>query len=124
MVEDPSLATEGAVRIAWARANTPLLARLREEFEQERPLAGRRVGMCLHVESKTAVLVETLRAGGAEVVWTGSPATTDDGVAAALAQDPAIVVDDGSETRTPITRSTSSRCSRAIPTCCSTTAPT
>jgi adenosylhomocysteinase len=41
--------------------------------------------MCLHVEAKTAVLVETLLAGGAEVAWTGSPATTDDGVAAAMA---------------------------------------
>ena len=40
--------------------------------------------MCLHVEAKTAVLVETLLAGGAEVAWTGSPATTDDGVAAAM----------------------------------------
>ena len=46
--------------------------------------------MCLHVESKTAVLVEVLRAGGAELVATGSPATTDDGVAAALARDPGI----------------------------------
>ena len=45
---------------------------------------GTRIGMCLHVEAKTAVLVETLLAGGAEIAWTGSPATTDDGVAAAM----------------------------------------
>jgi adenosylhomocysteinase len=92
LVEDESLAAAGAERVAWARANMPVLAQLREQLEQEQPLAGRRIGMCLHVESKTAVLVETLRAGGAEVVWTGSPATTDDGVAAALAEDPGIVV--------------------------------
>lgn len=92
LVEDLSLADEGAERVAWARANMPVLAGLRDELEREQPLAGRRLGMCLHVESKTAVLVEALRAGGAEVVWTGSPATTDDGVAAALAREPGIVV--------------------------------
>ena len=48
--------------------------------------------MCLHVESKTGVLVEVLHAGGAGVIWTGSPATTDDGVAAALAEEEGITV--------------------------------
>lgn len=91
-LEDPALAAEGAARIEWARANMPVLATLREEFVLERPLDARRLGMCLHVESKTAVLVELLRAGGAEIVLTGSPATTDDGVAAALAQDAGILV--------------------------------
>jgi adenosylhomocysteinase len=87
-VADPSLAAAGEWRIAWARAHMPVLGRLRAELEQERPLAGRRIGMCLHVEAKTAVLVEVLLAGGAEVIWTGSPATTDDGVAAAMASRP------------------------------------
>lgn len=84
-VADPGLAAAGEARVAWARAHMPVLARLRAEFQRERPLAGRRIGMCLHVEAKTAVLVEILLAGGAEVVWTGSPATTDDGVAVAMA---------------------------------------
>jgi adenosylhomocysteinase len=85
LVADTSLAAEGEARIAWARSRMPVLGRLRAEFERDRPLAGRRIGMCLHVESKTAVLVETLLAGGAEVAWTGSPATTDDGVATTMA---------------------------------------
>jgi len=92
ILEDASLADGGADRIGWARANMPVLAGLRAEFRRDRPLEGRRIGMCLHVESKTAVLVEVLRAGGAELVATGSPATTDDGVAAALARDPGILV--------------------------------
>ena len=92
LLENPGLADEGADRIGWARANMPVLAGLRAEFERERPLEGRRIGMCLHVESKTAVLVEVLRAGGAELVATGSPATTDDGVAAALVRDSGVVV--------------------------------
>ena len=85
LVADPALAPDGERRVAWARAHMPVLGRLRAEMERDRPLAGRRIGMCLHVEAKTAVLVETLLAGGAEVAWTGSPATTDDGVAAAMA---------------------------------------
>src|SRR4051812_48238870 len=62
----------------------PLLAALRDEYAAERPLEGRRLGMCLHVEPKTAVLVEVLLAGGCEIALTGSPATTDDGTAAFL----------------------------------------
>lgn len=92
LVADAALAAEGAERIAWARSNMPVLAGLRDEFARERPLAGRRIGMCLHVEMKTAVLADVLRAGGAEIVWTGSPATTDDAVAAAAAADDGIVV--------------------------------
>jgi adenosylhomocysteinase len=75
---------DGADRVAWTRANMPLLAALRDEYATERPLAGRRLGMCLHVEPKTAVLVEVLLAGGCEIALTGSPATTDDGTAAFL----------------------------------------
>ncbi len=92
VLEDASLAGEGERVLAWTRANMPLLARLRAELAAERPLAGHRIGMCLHVEAKTAVLVEALRAGGAEIVLTGSPATTDDRVAAALAADDGVLV--------------------------------
>ena len=88
LIADPALAAEGEWRVAWARAHMPVLGRLRVEMERDRPLAGIRIGMCLHVEAKTAVLVETLLAGGAEIVWTGSPATTDDGVAAAMTARP------------------------------------
>jgi adenosylhomocysteinase len=92
LLEDETLAADGAEKIAWAWSNMPVLSALHDEFEREQPLAGRRIGMCLHVEMKTAVLVRVLRAGGAEIVWTGSPATTDDAVAAAAAQDEGVVV--------------------------------
>jgi adenosylhomocysteinase len=85
-------AAAGARSVAWARANMPILESVRAEFVRERPLESRRIGMCLHVRRKTAVLVEVLRAGGADVVITGSPATTDDPVAAFLAVDPGIRV--------------------------------
>jgi adenosylhomocysteinase len=92
VVEDPGLAAAGEQVLEWTRRNMPLLGGLKAAFEHERPLEGRRIGMCLHVEAKTAVLVEVLRAGGAELVVTGSPATTDDRIAAHLARDPGIRV--------------------------------
>jgi adenosylhomocysteinase len=70
----------------------PLLAALAAEFRATRPLAGRRLGMCLHVEPKTAVLVDVLQAGGCEIALTGSPATTDDGTAAELASRDGVTV--------------------------------
>jgi adenosylhomocysteinase len=77
--------TEGRKKIDWARSHMPILEAVREDFEAERPLAGHRVGMAMHVEAKTAVLVETLAAGGAEVAITGcNPLSTHDDVSAAL----------------------------------------
>jgi len=84
--------TLGSERIAWARTNMPLLAGLRAEFEANRPFDGLTVAMGLHVESKTAVLAEILVAGGANLSMTGSPGTTDDGVAEALRSELGIQV--------------------------------
>ena len=76
---------EGRRAIDWARQHMPILEAIREEFEDEKPLAGQRIGMALHVEAKTANLVETLAAGGAEVAITGcNPLSTHDDVSAAL----------------------------------------
>jgi adenosylhomocysteinase len=58
-IEDPGLADEGARVLEWTRRNMPLLHRLRAEFARARPLDGRRIGMCLHVEAKTGVLGPT-----------------------------------------------------------------
>jgi len=79
----------GRLKIEWARQYMPVLSSIREEFEKERPLEGLTVGMALHVEAKTAVLVETLAAAGAEVHITGcNPLSTQDDVAAALSEVP------------------------------------
>ncbi|MFB6295906.1 MAG: adenosylhomocysteinase [Halobacteriales archaeon] len=76
---------EGRRKIDWARQHMPILRSLREEFEADQPFAGERVGMAMHVEAKTAALVETLAAGGAEVAITGcNPLSTHDDVSAAL----------------------------------------
>jgi adenosylhomocysteinase len=62
-----------------------VLRLIRKRFETERPLAGLRIGACLHVTTETANLMRTLQAGGAEVALAASnPLSTKDDVAAAL----------------------------------------
>jgi adenosylhomocysteinase len=102
-VSDPESAREsGRQKISWARQHMPILASLREEFQDERSLAGQTVGMAMHVEAKTAVLTETLAEAGAEVAITGcNPLSTHDDVSVALDAHPDITsyaergVDDG-----------------------------
>ncbi len=84
-VADLALAQAGALRIAWAAREMPVLRSIRERFTRERPLAGVRVGACLHVTAETANLALTLRDGGAQVALCASnPLSTNDEVAAAL----------------------------------------
>jgi adenosylhomocysteinase len=92
-VADLSLAPEGAARIAWASEQMPVLRRIRERFEHQRPLAGMRIAACLHVTAETANLVLTLVAGGAEAaLCSANPLSTQDDVAAALVSDHAVEV--------------------------------
>ena len=85
---DPSLAPEGHLKIEWASRHMPVLNEIRREFERDRPFAGKRVAICLHMEAKTAYLCEVMAAGGAEVYACGSnPLSTQDDVCAALAED-------------------------------------
>jgi adenosylhomocysteinase len=84
-VTDLGLAAEGVRRIEWAEREMPVLRLIRERFARERPLAGLRIGACLHVTTETANLMRTLKEGGAEVVLAASnPLSTKDDVAAAL----------------------------------------
>lgn len=87
-VADLSLADEGALRVDWARSRMPVLAALKAQAEKGKPLAGMRVAGCLHVTKETAVLIETIRAAGAELSWSGcNPLSTQDDVAAWLARE-------------------------------------
>jgi adenosylhomocysteinase len=81
---DTDLAARGAARVDWIRSRMPLLARTRDDFAASRPFEGRRIGMSLHLEPTTAVLLETLAAGGAEIVATGNHGSTQDDIVAHL----------------------------------------
>ncbi len=78
------MADEVAQRILWTSSHMALLGRIAAEFETTRPFAGRRIGVSLHLEVKTAVLLLALKAGGADIVATGNYGTSQDDVVAYL----------------------------------------
>src|ERR1700722_4395394 len=87
-VKDLKLAPQGKKRLLWADGDMPVLARIRERFAKEKPLAGLRLSACLHVTAETATLARPLQAGGADMVLIASnPLSTQDDVAASLVQD-------------------------------------
>jgi len=86
-IKDPSLAQAGRSRIEWAGSFMPVLGQIRERFAKDKPLAGVRIGACLHVTTETANLMLALKAGGAQIALCASnPLSTQDDVAAALAE--------------------------------------
>jgi adenosylhomocysteinase len=87
-VKDTSLASKGSLQIQWASEHMPVLNQIKKRFSEEKPLKGLSIGACLHVTKETAVLIHTLLAGGAKVALCGSnPLSTQDDVAAALAEN-------------------------------------
>lgn len=87
LIKDIGLAPSGKDRIDWARHNMPILRSIRERFAVEQPFRGHKIGICLHVEAKSGVWIETLMAGGAEIAITGSPGSTQDDTAAYLVKE-------------------------------------
>lgn len=84
-IRDINLAPSGQKKIDWVKQNMPVLNSLYEEFKRDRPFAGKRILLCLHLEAKTAYLALTVQAGGGEVaVVASNPLSTQDDVVAAL----------------------------------------
>ena len=87
-IKDIELADAGLARILWADRDMPVLAKIRERFEREKPLEGVRIGACMHVTTETANLMRALVASGAEVTLCASnPLSTQDDTAASLVRD-------------------------------------
>ncbi|HIJ59869.1 MAG TPA: adenosylhomocysteinase [Nitrospirae bacterium] len=92
-VKDIDLAKKGALRIEWAAQQMPVLRSIKERFAKEKPLKGIRLCACLHVTTETAYLMETLKAGGAEIsLCASNPLSTQDDVASSLAKNTGINV--------------------------------
>ncbi|MDG6906172.1 MAG: adenosylhomocysteinase [Nitrososphaerota archaeon] len=84
-IKDASLAQAGRKKIQWAESRMPVLMKLREIHAKKKTLDGVKIAGCLHVTKETAVLVETFKAAGAKLAWSGcNPLSTQDDVAAAL----------------------------------------
>ncbi len=117
----------GKRRIDFDREEMPVLSGLLEEWQKQKPLQGSRISCCLHITTETAVLMETLNAGGAQVkLCASNPLSTQDDVAAylndkgldtygrrgeseeefysnidkTLAHDPHVLIDDGGDMTT------------------------
>jgi adenosylhomocysteinase len=92
-VADPSLAKQGLLNLEIAEKRMGALMKIRERFKKEQPFKGLTIGMALHVTKETGILVRTLRDGGAKVAITGcNPLSTQDDVAAALAEEENVLV--------------------------------
>lgn len=92
-IKDITMAKKGKLRIEWADKEMPVLKSIAERFRKEKPLKGVKLAACLHVTTETANLVETLKAGGAEVYLCASnPLSTQDDVAASLVKNSGIPV--------------------------------
>ncbi|HSG58471.1 MAG TPA: adenosylhomocysteinase [Woeseiaceae bacterium] len=85
-VADITLAEWGRREIAIAETEMPGLMALRKEYADQQPLEGVRLAGCLHMTIQTAVLIETLRALGADIRWSSCNIfSTQDHAAAAIA---------------------------------------
>jgi len=85
-VKDMQLAEYGRMKIQWVQDFMPALSAIKARFEKEKPFAGLKITISIHMEAKTAYLALCLAAGGAEVHATGcNPLSTQDDVAAGLA---------------------------------------
>ncbi|MBI4089765.1 MAG: adenosylhomocysteinase [Candidatus Kerfeldbacteria bacterium] len=84
-VANLALAAAGKQRIDWAERQMDVLRTIRQRFAKHKPLRGKTIACCLHVTTETAVLAQTLQAGGAEVLLCASnPLSTQDDAAAAI----------------------------------------
>jgi adenosylhomocysteinase len=86
-IRDVILAAQGHDKINWVKNFMPVLNVMNAELSQSKPLAGKKIVVTMHLEAKTAYLAIVLKNAGADVVVTGSnPLSTQDDVAAALAE--------------------------------------
>lgn len=92
-VADISLADYGRKELEIAEVEMPGLMALRSEFGKSQPLAGSRISGSLHMTIQTGVLIETLKALGADVRWCSCNIfSTQDHAAAAIARDESAAV--------------------------------
>jgi adenosylhomocysteinase len=92
-IKDLKLAKDGLLRIEWANQSMQVLNNIKKKFAKEKPLKGVRIAACLHVTTETASLMQTLKAGGAQIALCASnPLSTQDDAAASLVKHDKISV--------------------------------
>ena len=71
-VKDKTLVQDGRRSLEWTCDKMPILAKIWERFKKEKPLAGIAVGVAIHVEQKTGILLKTPQVGSSVVASVGS----------------------------------------------------
>ena len=85
-VKDIKLAETGRKNISFSIKEMPVLEKIKQRFSKEKPFEGLRIGMALHITTETALLVEALVAGGADVaICSCNPLSSQDDSCAYLA---------------------------------------
>jgi adenosylhomocysteinase len=95
--ESEEVLEQGQRRVRWTQSNLRLLNQLEDEFRASEPFMGLTIGVSLHIEPKTAVLLSVLQARRAKVVATGNLGTTQADVAQALIESGIPVYGDRTE---------------------------
>lgn len=86
LIDNPRLANAGAEQCNWFNGKMPAMKALKERFIKTRPLTGKDIVICMHIEPKTAVWIDALLSGGArEISLIGCVGTTQAATAAFLA---------------------------------------
>jgi len=86
-LKHPELAEQGRKKIDWVADKMDILNEIKKEYEGTAPFQGLNVGICLHLEAKTAYMAKVIKDLGAKVAISGSnPLSTQDDVAAGLAE--------------------------------------
>ncbi|PMQ01651.1 MAG: adenosylhomocysteinase [Dictyoglomus sp. NZ13-RE01] len=87
-IKDSRLWGEGDKKIYWAKIHMPVLNSLDKDYGLHKPLLGKTIGMCIHIEAKTACLALALKNAGANIALCGSnPLSTQDDVCASLVKE-------------------------------------
>ena len=88
VIKDKTLAPAGHDKINWVKNFMPVMSAIDKEYAPKKPFAGKNMVITIHLEAKTAYMAEVFKNAGANVAVTGSnPLSTQDDVAAALAEN-------------------------------------
>ncbi|HKG90136.1 MAG TPA: adenosylhomocysteinase [Nitrososphaeraceae archaeon] len=87
-IADIQLAQNGKLSYQWARDHMVILDKIKIKNEKKKPLAGYRIGFCLHITKETSVLVMAAKELGADVaLCSANPLSVQDDIAAFLSSE-------------------------------------
>ena len=87
-IADIRLAQKGKLSYQWASDHMSILDKIKNKYEKKKPLAGYRIGFCLHITKETSVLVRTAKQLGADIaLCSANPLSVQDDIAAFLSSE-------------------------------------